>query len=34
MRLLAGCADEPTARSRHVISVINGVLRRQQWRWA
>jgi hypothetical protein len=34
MRLLARCADEPTARSRHVISVINGVLRWQRWRWA
>jgi hypothetical protein len=34
MRLLAGCAEEPTARSRHVISVINGTLRRQRWRWA
>jgi hypothetical protein len=34
MRLLAGCAEEPTARGRHVISVINGALRRQRWRWA
>jgi hypothetical protein len=31
MRLLAACAEQPTARSRHVITIINDVLR---WRWA
>ncbi len=34
MRLLAQCAEQPTARNRHVISVINAVLRWQRWRWA
>jgi hypothetical protein len=34
MRLLVGCAEQPTARSRHVISLINRVLRWHHWRWA
>jgi hypothetical protein len=34
MRLLADCAEHPTARGRHVISVISGVLRWQGWHWA
>src|SRR5262249_4402755 len=31
MRPPAGCAERPTARGRHVISVISAALRKQRW---
>jgi hypothetical protein len=34
MRLLVDCAEQPTARNRHIICVITGVLRWQSSLWA
>ncbi len=31
MRLLARCAEQPTARGRYVSSIINAALRKQRW---
>jgi hypothetical protein len=31
MRLLVDCSEQPTARGRYVISIINAVMRKQRW---